>query len=98
MTSGIFGSHHMACRSEGCTFEFCYLCLADRALIIAHDNMWHVKGCPYFSPHDEEPKRCTACPLGDLCPKPEPLTEAQIGVARARKALDDAWASSNVKP
>lgn len=56
---------HMTCAR--CSHEFCWKCLADRAVIYAHGNHHHRPNCPYFAPYagPEEflPGRCPRCTL-----------------------------------
>lgn len=56
---------HMTCAR--CSHEFCWKCLADRAVIYAHGNHHHRPSCPYFAPYagPEEflPGRCPRCTL-----------------------------------
>jgi len=71
------GCEHMRCWQ--CGFEFCWLCLADRAVIYAHGNHYHRPNCrlyaAYSGPDAVEylPKRCQRCALrGSACQAPRP--------------------------
>ena len=41
--------HHATCekRLGGCGMEFCFICAAPRAPILAHGNMFHRSACPF---------------------------------------------------
>eukprot|EP00928_Gymnodinium_smaydae_P015509 TRINITY_DN15737_c0_g1_i1.p1 TRINITY_DN15737_c0_g1~~TRINITY_DN15737_c0_g1_i1.p1 ORF type:complete len:421 (-),score=77.93 TRINITY_DN15737_c0_g1_i1:309-1571(-) len=55
---------HMTCAR--CRHEFCWLCLADRNVILAHGNHFHLMSCPHHHPYrgpaEFEPdcRRCIA--------------------------------------
>lgn len=53
--------NHVHCR---CGLEFCFVCGADRTLVIHHDNRWHKPSCIYYpkDPQTEPPKRNPRCP------------------------------------
>ena len=43
---------HVTCYN--CGFEYCYLCDAPRAPVMAHGNHYHLEKCKYYSAKGEE--------------------------------------------
>jgi len=65
---------HMTCAK--CKHEYCWACLADRTVIFAHGNHYHMPSCKFFAQYDGPdeylPTRCVRCKLrGSVCRKPQ---------------------------
>eukprot|EP00930_Biecheleria_cincta_P071657 TRINITY_DN5912_c0_g1_i1.p1 TRINITY_DN5912_c0_g1~~TRINITY_DN5912_c0_g1_i1.p1 ORF type:complete len:395 (+),score=65.86 TRINITY_DN5912_c0_g1_i1:53-1237(+) len=80
---------HMYCPNPECLHEFCWQCSADRKVIAAHGNHFHMPECPYYCEYDGPgarqwlPEKCYACnKRGKACKTPEDvkkLSVAQLG-------------------
>ena len=64
---------HVTCPK--CAHEFCFVCEANRKVIVVHANHYHKPNCvfySYYDGHDDtQSKKCPECVrLGELCPPP----------------------------
>lgn len=91
------GCEHMRCWQ--CGHEFCWLCMADRAVIFAHGNHYHRMTCQLHAPYDGPdaeaflPERCLRCRMrGAACEAPKRLPPSPTTVGQYYTALVDACA------
>jgi len=79
---------HMTC--VRCSFEFCWECSADRSVIIAHGNHYHLPGCRHYRPFADaapeyDPKACQRCRKRERPCTPPPQV-LPTGITAAGKA------------
>jgi hypothetical protein len=64
-------------------FEFCWICRADRKVIYAHGNHYHLRICKHYAPCAEEqhlPRLCSKClERGSACIPVDKPAEKHVG-------------------
>jgi hypothetical protein len=79
------GCDHMTCSQ--CSYQFCYICSADYAAILRHDNGRHKRGCIYYAARVSDrviPTKMTGVHADNYAHDEDSSTLASIASAKPR--------------